>query len=205
MMTKSQILRGDVNAMLGSFRIAAPTGAVTVVAAGGHLLAMQWTSATVKARLRYLAARFVTSTAFGAAQEVGVNAFVGRAFSAPDTGGTAIPFTTNQQKMASSLSASACADARVATTAALGAGTVTLDTTPFASTSGWSGGVGATIAGADVVMYDARSQYDQNGLELQDPIVFGQNEGLVLTNAVLMGATGVGRWQFSVEWQEVTP
>ena len=37
------------------------------------------------------------------------------------------------------------------------------------------------------------------------PIVLAADEGFVIRNLILMGATGVGRWDFCVEWDEGTP
>jgi len=34
------------------------------------------------------------------------------------------------------------------------------------------------------------------------PIKLVQDEGLVVRNLILMGASGVGRWDFLVEWDE---
>ncbi len=34
------------------------------------------------------------------------------------------------------------------------------------------------------------------------PIVLGADEGFVIRNLILMGATGVGRWDFLIEWDE---
>ena len=50
----------------------------------------------------------------------------------------------------------------------------------------------ATVLGAD-------------GLPIESPIILSANEGIILRNAVLMGAVGVGRWQFGVKWDEFTP
>jgi hypothetical protein len=199
--------RSDVSLFLGQFCLAVPSGAVTTIAAGtasaGHLLALQWTNATSKMLLRYLAARFTLTTAFGAAQEVGCEAFVARSYTGAHTGGTAITLTGNNQKTRVGGATSLVTDARVAGAGALTSVTNTLDAQPFGSLSGWAGAVGAVIP--KEALFDGRDVLNGEGLPNRSPIVLGANEGIVLRNTVLMGASGVGRWQFYIEWDEVTP
>jgi hypothetical protein len=208
--------RSDVAQFLGEFVLAVPSGAVTTIAAGttsaGHLLALQWTNATSKMLLRYLAARFVCTTGFTAGQEVGCEAFVARSYTGAHTGGTAITLSTNNQKRRVGGATSLVTDARVATAAALTNVTNTMDAQAFGSCSGFAVTTTTGVVIPKEALFDARDLLDVgsgqavgSGLPLRSPIVIGANEGIIVRNTVLMGAAGVGRWQFYLEWDEVTP
>lgn len=203
-------------ALRGSYRLAVSSGAVTIIAArtasAGQLFAFRWSSSSaVRCFLKYVGAKFTLATAYTTAQETGCDMILARAFTASASGGTAVDtgstvagtgklmsgFPTSLMGVASLVS--------VASTAALTAGTHTLDANPVAVRSDWSGAIGATVpaSGSGVgsgyaSLWDARATGDA-------PIVFAQDEGFVLRNLVLMGATGVGRWDFLVEWDEGTP
>lgn len=195
----------------GQYAMCVPTGAVTVIAAGtasaGHLFAFRNVSTTTKIWLRYVAAQFNLTTAFGAAQEVGCDLITTRSYSASHSGGTAIDMggtvaNSNKLRVGAATSAMATGDCRVSTTAALTNGTHTVDANAITACSGWAGAVGPIIArqpGGNLtggVLYDARDDYS--------PIVLGASEGFLIRNTVLMGASGVGRWLFWIEWDEGT-
>jgi len=202
-------LKGEASTFLGQYAMAVPTGAVTTVAAGtasaGHLLALRWTSSTSKLLLRRAAAQFVLTTAFGAAQEVGCELFCTRSYSAAHTAQTAIDVggtNTDANKIRKGNATSLVSSARVAGTGALTDGTHTIDPNALGSCSGYAGAVGVIISkdpGCGLpsgVLWEARAD--------QSPIVLTASEGLIIRNTVLMGASGVGRWQFFLEWDEVT-
>lgn len=213
------LLTSDVSSFKGTYALATTTGAVTTVAAGtttaGFLFSMRY-AGTGKVLLRYLGAQFATTTAFTSAQEVGCEAFIARSYSASPTGGTALDLgatVTNTNKLLTATSTSdfslASSDVRVATTGALTAGTQTLDANAFGSTSGWAGAVGITIA--KTALFDGKTHMPPRPLAEEravlglSPVVLSNNEGIIIRNTVLMGAVGVGRWQFFVEWDEVAP
>jgi hypothetical protein len=197
-------LEGRYN-WLGQYRATISTGAVTTIAAGtstaGHLLSFRWGDTSgAHCYLRYVGAKFILTTAYGAAQETGCDMILARAYTASHTSGTALTIDATLGKLATHLPASKLTSLRVATSAALTAGTHTLDGTPVSSVSHWSSAVGAQILNADGTarhLYDARKD--------ESPIVFAQDEGFILRNTVLMGATGVGRWDFTIEWDEGVP
>jgi hypothetical protein len=212
-MGKPEIFRSSFASLLGSYLLAVPTGLVTVIAAGtasaGHLFAAQWTNTTKNALIRYVGARFVTTTAFGAAQEVGCELLRTTVYSAPHTGGTAVTLAA-MNKLRSVEGDSLFNDMRVATTGALTNGTQTIDTQPLGSCSGWSSAAGVTIA--KEALFDANDALNPDapnvlngGMPLRSPLVLAANEGFIVRNTVLMGATGVGRWQFYIGWDEVLP
>jgi hypothetical protein len=215
----SRPTRGDMAGgydLRGSYRLVASTGAVTTIAArtasAGHLFAFRWSPSsltTYNAYIRRIAARFILTTAYGTAQETGCDLMVARSYSASHTGATAIDLgstVTNTNKFATAQNTSlmgVAGRARIADTGALTAGTHTFDANPIGVLSGWSAAIGAAVpvetSGTDIFgnLWDARD----NG----HPLVLAADEGFVIRNLILMGATGVGRWDFLVEWDEGLP
>jgi hypothetical protein len=86
-------------------------------------------------------------------------------------------------------------DARIATTAALTAGTRALDTNALAQIGAWSGGAGQGLVPVQNNLWD---QYTGDQL-----IVLAPNEGLVVANLTAMGAAGVVRLYVNVEFAVV--
>jgi hypothetical protein len=146
--------------------------------------------------MRRIGIGFVTTTAFTAAQTVGFALFLARNFTASDSGGTAIAFTGNNGKHRSSLGTPTSLDCRIATTAALGGGTRTLDANSIGIQAGWSGAAGTTIAPAlnNLLSHDTGDY----------PIVLAQNEGLVIANLTAMGAGGAGLATVTMEFAEAS-
>jgi hypothetical protein len=182
--------------VIGSYRQTVTTGAVTTIAAGtataGHILSLRSATAGKAVRLRSLEVEFILTTAFGAAQEVGFDAYVARSYSAAHTGGTAIDFTGDTGK-AKQTTNSTILTGRTASASALTAGTHTLDTNAVARGSAWCSAIGAVLG---------PRFYDFTALE-PGGLVLVNAEGLVVRNTILMGATGVGKWHFTFDWDDV--
>ena len=200
----------------GSYRLVCSTGAVTTIAArtatAGQLLNFRWLTATAAvAFVKYVGARFTLTTAYGTAQETGADLIIGRTFTASGTDGTAVDVGSTVANtgnlLASQPTSLITANAvRVASTSAITAGTHTLDANPIGIISGWSGAIGDQVPVASAqsntpfgTLYDARTSRHEA------PICLVTDEGLIVRNTILMGATGVGRWDFCVEWDEGTP
>lgn len=178
-----------------SYKQTVTTGAITTIAAGtataGHILALRNpTSATRTIRLRSLEVEFILTTAFGAAQEWGFDVFIARSYTAAHTAQTALDFTGTTGRKRVGYDA-ATLTGRIAGTGALTAGTHTLDTNAIARASVWCGAVGASL----------NRYYD---FTAADPygILLAADEGIVARNTILMGATGVGKVHFTIEWDE---
>lgn len=130
-----------------------------------------------------------TGTAF-AAGAITFNLFVARSFSANGSGGTAGTLTGNNGKLRTSMSqamSTPIADIRISSTAALTAGTWTLDTDPC-------GGITTSIdatAGRPMV---APGTELLRALPGEYPLVLANNEGLNLQATV----PATGTWVFSV-------
>ena len=196
----------------GSYQMSIPTGAITVIAAGtttaGHLFSFRWGSTTAtKAFIKYIGAKFIATTAYTTAQETAVDLFIARGYTAShsaatavDTGGT----ITSTGELMTSQAVSLVTSCRVASTVALTAGTHTLDANPLSSLNGFTGAVGDTIPRSTSGSFDGYGALF-NARRDESPIVLSQDEGFVLINGPVMGAVGVGKWRFLVQWDEGTP
>jgi hypothetical protein len=182
-------------AVLGWQSIAVPTGLITGLAAGAAIFSLRNISAN-NILVRRAGIGFVTTTAFTTAQLISFGLSIARAFTVSDTGGTAIAFTGSNAKHRTSLGTPSSLDARVATTAALGAGTRTIDANSVAMQAGWSAAAGTTIAPAlnNLLSHDPGDY----------PILLAQNEGVLILNTTAMGAGGVGNAFIGLEFAEVS-
>jgi hypothetical protein len=179
--------------LTGAFQLAVPTGAITTIAANAPLFSFRWAPGTgALCVVKRISVGFVCTTAFGTAQSMGFGAYVARSFSGSDSGQTAVVLTGNNNKYRTSLATSQVTDARVSGTAAITVGTRTLDANALGLTYFWVPGAGTSLTQTDLISYDANDY----------PIVLANNEGIVINNLVLMGATGVGNAVINIEWFE---
>lgn len=197
----------------GSYRLVCSSGAVTTIAArtatAGQLFNFRFPAASpAKAFVKYIGARFILTTAYGTAQETGCDLILAHSFTVNGTNGTAVDVgstVANTGKLLTGFATSGITAGcvRVADTAAITAGTHTLDANPVSTLSDWSGAIGATVpttSSGSRSGYGTLWDYRQSAHEA--PIVLAADEGFVIRNLILMGATGVGRWDFCVEWDE---
>ena len=197
----------------GSYRLACSTGAVTVIAArtatAGQLLNFRFPAASPnKAFIKYVGARFVLTTAYTTAQETGCDMILAHSFTVNGTNGTAVDVgstVANTGKLLTGFATSGITAGcvRVADASAITAGTHTLDANPVAVLSDWSGAIGGTVP---IATSGARSGFgtlfDYKASGHEAPIVLGTDEGFIIRNLIVMGAVGVGRWDFLIEWDE---
>ena len=173
--------------------VGATSGALTGVAATAPVFSLRNIGANVLV-VRRITVSFITTTAFTAAQGLGYSLSFARSFSASDSGGNAIAITGSQNKMRTSLATPTNLDCRISTTAALTAGTRTLDTVALGIAGGSSTGVGTSMPMTTLVQHDAGDY----------PIVLANNEGLVIANNIAMGAAGVVNLYINIEFAEAT-
>lgn len=185
---------------LGHYRIGAQSGILTSasVAAGGTLFSFRWADATRLAVVTKLKATMVPLTAFTAAQEVGLNAFIARTFSASDSGGTPIVVTGNNQKVRASFGSSLATDIRIGTTATITAGTRTPDAVAFASATG----LVAAAAAAGTLPVPPVIDFNANVMNGESPIILANNEGIIVTNTIVFPAAGNARLVVEMAWAE---
>ena len=142
----------------------------------------------------------VVTTAYTTAQALAFSLFFARTFTAADSGGTAITKTQTLDQALDRLSLQSVlfagtGDMRISSTAALTAGTRTLDDQPLYS---WVSGLSATLAQASL-----NYPIEFGIMAATNPIVLRQNDGLVITNDILLGAVGVIVVYVQFEWIEV--
>ena len=168
------------------------SGALTGVAAAGPVFSFRNTGANPNL-IRRIHASYIVTTAFTMGQGLCFSALKAIGFSASDTGGTAL-YTAGQNKLRTSFTNIASApDIRIATTAALTAGTRTLETVALGSINGNAGSLG--VNGGNLVYEFLPGDY---------PLTLAQNEGFIVTNDFAMGAAGVIRLVGGVTFAEVT-
>jgi hypothetical protein len=175
------------------------------LAANAVLFSFRWGDATRLAVVTYISLRFQALTLFTAATLVdfGFDAYVGRSFSANHTGGTAATLTGNSMKTRASMGTTLLTDLRVASTAALGGGTITLDGNAFASSIGDPQTVNPAAGTEEQLVNDPSLEWRPDVASGEHPLVFAQNEGFVLRNRGVWPAAGTGVIAVNVRWAEV--
>lgn len=185
----------DVGA-LGSYALVGSTGIMAAnLAAAAPIYSFRWGDSSGKVALIRTIRMDMVSLGTGFTAGVGIfELVVARAFTASDTGGTALTPLTNINKRRTSFGSSLATDIRISSTATLSAGTRTLDTNPIATIRF---GVSATVQA---------TQLAQNIIWAPDfggewPLVLAQNEGFIIRATV----PGTGTWTADVitEWSEV--
>jgi hypothetical protein len=190
----------DTVANGGSFSLSAITGIMAAgIASASEVVQFRWVSTTHLALIKRVR---ITSGVLGTAFTAGTVLFdmtVARAWTAAGTGGGTATLTTNQGKRRTSMQTSqfgTTGEVRIATTAALGAGTKTLDTMPIRSVIT---GVPNTafipmLSGDDGLLFQCGpSEY---------PLVLAASEGFVIRTTV--PATGTWTAHVAIDWEEVT-
>jgi len=182
--------------LLGAYRQTFTTGAVTTIAAGtataGHLFAIRNTAAGRQFRLTALEVEFILTTAFGAAQEVGFDVYMLGDYTTAHSGATALTLNDGAGRYMPAYSRTTSLVGRIADAGALTAGVHTMETNAIARGSCWGTAIGAMLA---------TRRYDFAGTTAGG-FWFGCEEGFLIRNTVLMGATGVGKWHITTELEE---
>ena len=187
----------------GGYRIAMYTGSVVAgLAAAAPIFSCRWTSTSTRMIVQSIMLDFYTITAFGTAQVVANSLWFARSWTISDSGGTAITTTQtldqsldSKQIPGQSQLFAGNGDMRIATTATLTAGTRTLDDQALYSWIAGSTGQGVTSNNPDLIL---------GNQDATNPLTIRANEGFVITNDVLLGATGVIVWSIGIEWTEVS-
>lgn len=165
------------------------------LAANAEIFQFRWTDAT-----RLCAVRRVTLDGLGGSATAFTAGFgkidlvPARSWSADGSGGTPGTITGNNGKLRSTMGTTLLGVTRIASTAALGAGTKTLDTDPigqFTFTVGVA--VSAQYAGQLVLLGE--------DIGPEHPLLLAVNEGFVLR--ATLPATGTWQFGVTVAWAEV--
>ena len=187
----------------GGYRIAMYTGSVAAgLAAAAPIFSLRWTSTSTRMIIQSMVLDFYVVTAYTNAQGIGNSLYFARAFTTSDTGGTAITTTQtldqsldSKQIPGQSQLFAGNGDMRIATTAALSAGTRTLDDQALYSWIGSASAIGAASNNPDLIL---------GNQDATNPLTIRANEGIIITNDILLGAVGVIVWNIGIEWTEVS-
>lgn len=185
--------------VLGVYSISQGTSAYSGLGAGSELFQFRWTDATKLAVLLRCSVSVGLSVAASAAGVVDRQLIKATGWTASGTGGTAI---ATPSKRRTSFPTSVAGDIRIASTAALGAGTKTLDGTGYGIAVSGLGTAPITSQGGNQVLPKVDLYNILSCLEY--PPVFVQNEGAVvrMSNAQPTGSTLFTFVDFT--WAEVT-
>jgi len=189
---------------LGQYRLAMATGIIgAALAANGELFQFRWTDATRLAAVYKVSVSGGANVAATAAGLVTLDLTIARSFTGVGSGGATATLTGNNQKVRTSHGTTLLGEARIATTAALGAGTKTLDSHAIGNYS-IGIGTGAITTANRLTLFDRVGLLDADG-EGQHPIILAQNEGLVVKNgATVWPATMTWNLGITVIWAELT-
>ena len=186
----------------GAYSYGGPTGVLpAALAANSEIFQFRWADATrfcVVRKVRISAA--VSTTFFAAGVPVQLDLIKSTGWSVAGTGGTAPTIAATLKKrtsMASSLMVAG--DMRIATTAALGAGTKTLEAQPLSTILG-AGPITASLNGGIIAPGTILFQCEVGDGE--HPLILAQNEGFSI-RSVAVPATGTWQAAVQVDWAEV--
>jgi hypothetical protein len=191
---------------LGAYSVSVVSGTLAAaLAANAVVFAFRWTHATNLAIVTRINVKFQALTLFTAATltDFGFDAYVGRSYSASHTGGTALTMTGNNSKMRTSMGTSLVGDIRIATTAALGGGTITVDAHPFAASLGDTQTINPAAATEEQRVNDPTLDWSVDLGAGDYPLVLANNEGFVIRNRAVWPAAGTGIVQVTCRWSEV--
>lgn len=177
---------------LGAYGLALNSGIMAAgLGASSEIFQFRWTHATYKAVIqRVTFGAIVGGTGFTAGA-FDFRLVPARTWTAAGSGGTAATLTGNNCKLRTSFATTNLNDARVSSTAALTAGTKTLDAQGIANLGG------AVGTGAAQSMVQAGSYFID---PTHYPLVLAQNDGFVILATV--PATGVWSFGVGVQWVE---
>jgi hypothetical protein len=183
----------------GSYAMALTTGTMAAgISADSEILQFRWTSTTYAALIRRVQIEAIAlGTAFTAGQCI-FSAFAARSFTAAGTGGGAATITTNNAKLNTDFATTQVAEIRVATTAALTAGTKTLDAQPLARHNQGVANTAWLPITPNRPLLDISAERYPLRLEAQSA---GGGEGLIITTTV--PATGTWSATINIEWDEI--
>jgi len=186
----------DIGA-LGAFRVSGLSGTMAAgLAANAEVFQFRWADASRFCVITSVIFDGLSGSATAFAAGFGkVDLLIARSWTADGSGGSTLSLAGNNQKMRSSYNTTLVGGARISSTAALTAGTKTLDTHAIGQ---YSAAFGTATSTQWMPQFDL-FHVDPGG---ETPIILSQNEGIVVRATV----PATGTWQFGVtmSWAEVT-
>ena len=201
-------LSNATNPIHGTYSAKVSTGfltglVATTTDATGQIGSFRWTSATKTCFIQRLKATWQTTTGFTAAQGLGLEVIKVATYTAEPSGGTkvvgSVQAVGNGFKMSLLAPDSAIASLWISTTGVLTTGT-------FAATAGLGldtvaigFGYAAAAAVEDNGRFVCEADFSVNG---EDGLRISANEGLILRNLIAMGAGGLAKVAWQIDWTE---
>lgn len=188
---------------LGQYCWGGSTGILpAALAANAEVFQFRWTQGSNLAVIRKIrVSAAVSTTFFAAGVPISVDMVKATSWTGQGTGGTGLtPAGLLKRRTSMGNSLVATGDIRIATTAALGAGTKTLEGASLSSllaTAPITLSLSGTIFPPNTILWQAEVGDGEH------PLVLGQNEGFVI-RSVAVPATGTWQLAVTVDWAEVT-
>lgn len=181
---------------LGHYAYSAVTGTMAAaLGANSDIFQFRWSDATrlcVVYEVRLTGMYQITGFTAGAGL---FRLAIARSWTVNGTGGTAATLTGDNQSLRTSMGASLVGDLRIATTAALGAGTKTYDSQDIGTYNKF------ILASANTQVFDDFVMYGSRFPDGEHPVVLAQNEGIGIRATV--PATGTWVIGIGIKWAEV--
>lgn len=199
---KTQSMPLDYGA-LGHYAYGGISGVIpAALAANSEIFQFRWSDATrLCAILEVAISASVSTTMFAAGVPVQIDMVKATSWTAAGTGGTRItPAALLKLRTSMGSTLVAASDIAIATTAALGAGTKTLETVALralAAAGPITGSLNGSIIAPGTMLFCGQISDGQH------PLVLAQNEGFVI-RSVAVPATGTWTASISVTWAELT-
>ena len=196
------VVRPLSHGSLGQYSFGGFTGILpAALGANSEIFQFRWTSANVAVIRSVKISASVTTTFFIAGVPVQIDMVKASAWSAAGTGGTAPTLSTTLKLQTSTMGNSliAAGDLRIATTAALGAGTKTLEANSLSAVLA-GGPITASLNGTIIV--PGTVLWEGSVGDGDHPLALAQNEGFVI-RSVAVPATGTWQAAIQVSWTEI--
>jgi hypothetical protein len=182
---------------LGSYRVSGLSGTMAAgLAANSEVFQFRWVDSTRVCVITSVVFDGLSGSATAFAAGFGkVDLLIARSWTADGSGGSTLSLAGNNQKLRSNMNTTLVGGARIASTAALSAGTKTLDVHPVGQ---YSAAIGTGTSVQWIPQFDL-FHVDPGG---ETPIILTQNEGIVVRCTV--PATGTFQFGVTVAWAELT-
>lgn len=189
----------------GAYRLSMTSGTMAA-ALGANSEIFQFRYVTSNSRVCLVHGVSISAGANLAATATALTSFrmtVARSWTAAGSGGTRATLTTNNQKLRTAHATTEVSDAGISTTAALTAGTKTLDSQDVGSLA-LGIGTGAITGAVNLQLAPKTNLMGNFAGSLAFPLVLANQEGFVIRISSAFPATMT--WNFSVDvaWSEVT-
>lgn len=182
----------------GHYRVARSITGITAYAAGALIISFRWGLAGAEVLVKRVRFGFALTTAFTTAQAIDFDLIKSTNFTVSDTGGTAVaPITAASNRLRSKwMNGSQVTDLREPTAAgaALGAGTKTLDQSPL--------GIEPISLTANTLGVGGAADLWNQQMNAAHPFMLQVSEGFNIRTVTAMGAAGVIRIYYVIEWVE---